>query len=66
MSTHAEMAALLNLEGGKNDERKALVKGADLFVVRLGGRALEPLDSIWKRNSRSHIPRTLTLPSHLC
>jgi pyrimidine deaminase RibD-like protein len=52
MSTHAEMAALLGLESGKNEERKELARGSDLFVVRLGGRALEPLDSIWKRNSR--------------
>ncbi len=46
------MAALLGLESGKNEERKELARGSDLFVVRLGGRALEPLDSIWKRNSR--------------
>ncbi|ELR24985.1 uncharacterized protein ACA1_030790 [Acanthamoeba castellanii str. Neff] len=51
------MAALLGLESGKNEERKELARGSDLVVVRLGGRALEPLDSIWKRNSRYGVRR---------
>jgi len=52
MSTHAEMAALDNLEGSTKEEQKERAKESDLFVVRLGGRAIEPQEAIWKRNSR--------------